>query len=161
VAPLTNRNPCFNDSEVINAFHAALITALEPTGAAFEICDGDGGGSDRTGARPRDLAEADPRVRYTAFSRNFGKESAMLAGVRMSRGAVAVLVDADPQHPPELVPRVLELHRHGYDQVIAQRDRTGEGAVRPVLRGCLVRVHGRRDHRWCGRFLPPLSAMMR
>lgn len=132
--------PCFNESEVINAFHAALITALEPTGTAFEICYVDDGSSDRTGAYVRDLAEADPRVCYTSFSRNFGKESAMLAGLRMSQGAVVVLMDADLQHPPELVPRMLELHGHGYDQVIAQRDRTGEGAVRTALSRAYYRL---------------------
>ncbi|MEU0394001.1 glycosyltransferase family 2 protein [Streptomyces sp. NPDC006208] len=125
--------PCFNESEVIDAFHAALIAALEPTATTFEICYVDDGSSDRTRIRLRDLAATDPRVRYTSFSRNFGKESAMLAGLRMSQGEVVVLMDADLQHPPELLPRMLELHRHGYDQVIAQRDRTGEGAVRKAL----------------------------
>lgn len=57
----------------------------------------------------------------------------MLAGLRMSCGEVVVLMDADLQHPPELVPRMLELHRHGFDQVIAQRDRAGEGPVRRTL----------------------------
>lgn len=132
--------PCFNESEVINAFHAALITALEPTGTTFEICYVDDGSSDGTGAHLRVLAEGDPRVRYTSFSRNFGKESAMLAGLRMSQGAVVVLMDADLQHPPELVPRMLELHRHGYDQVIAQRDRTGEGALRTALSRAYYRL---------------------
>jgi glycosyltransferase involved in cell wall biosynthesis len=132
--------PCFNESEVINAFHTALIAALEPTGTTFEICYVDDGSSDRTGAHLRDFAEADPRVRYTSFSRNFGKESAMLAGLRMSRGAVVVLMDADLQHPPELIPRMLELHQHGYDQVIAQRDRTGEGAVRSALSRAYYRL---------------------
>ena len=132
--------PCFNESEVIEAFHKELVRALEPTGTAFEICYVDDGSSDRTRAHLKELAAADPRVRYTSFSRNFGKESAMLAGLRMSRGDVVVLMDADLQHPPHLVPRMLELHRHGYDQVVAQRDRTGEGAVRTVLSQAYYRV---------------------
>ena len=57
----------------------------------------------------------------------------MLAGLRMTGGDAAVLMDADLQHPPELVPRMLDMYRHGYDQVVAQRDRTGEGAVRSAL----------------------------
>ncbi|WP_328681591.1 glycosyltransferase family 2 protein [Streptomyces sp. NBC_00322] len=125
--------PCFNESEVIDAFHTELVAALEPTGTVFEICYVDDGSSDRTRIRLQDLAAADPRVRYTSFSRNFGKEPAMLAGLRMSCGEVVVLMDADLQHPPELVPRMLELHRHGFDQVIAQRDRAGEGPVRRTL----------------------------
>ncbi|MBT2489564.1 glycosyltransferase family 2 protein [Streptomyces sp. ISL-96] len=125
--------PCYNESEVIETFHDALITTLEPIGATFEICYVDDGSSDDTIAILKDLAGADPRVRYTSFSRNFGKESAMLAGMRMSRGAAVVLMDADLQHPPEFIPRMLELHQHGYDQVIAQRDRTNEGALRRAL----------------------------
>ncbi|MGW6746067.1 glycosyltransferase family 2 protein [Streptomyces sp. NPDC055025] len=125
--------PCFNESEVIGTFHTALVTALEPTGQTFEICYVDDGSGDRTEQRLRELAGSDPRVRYTSFSRNFGKEAAMLAGLRMSRGEAVVLMDADLQHPPELVPRMLELHRHGYHQVVAQRDRAGEGVLRTAL----------------------------
>ncbi|MEV3988603.1 glycosyltransferase family 2 protein [Streptomyces sp. NPDC049837] len=132
--------PCFDESEVIDAFHTALIAALEPTGVTFEVCYVDDGSGDRTVDRLRDLAAADGRVRYTSFSRNFGKESALLAGMRMSRGEVVVLMDADLQHPPALLPRMLELHRHGYDQVIAQRDRSGEGTVRTALSRAYYRL---------------------
>ncbi|MCP9989099.1 glycosyltransferase family 2 protein [Streptomyces sudanensis] len=125
--------PCLDESEVIGVFHAAVVAALEPTGTVFEICYVDDGSRDGTVERLRELARADARVRYTSFSRNFGKESAMLAGMRMSRGAAVVLMDADLQHPPELLPRMLELRRHGYDQVVARRDRSGEGPVRRAL----------------------------
>lgn len=132
--------PCFDESEGIDAFHTALVAALEPTGVSFEVCYVDDGSGDRTMDRLRGLAVADGRVRYTSFSRNFGKESALLAGMRMSRGDVVVLMDADLQHPPALLPRMLELHRHGYDQVIAQRDRSGEGAVRTALSRAYYRL---------------------
>ncbi|MET9800944.1 glycosyltransferase family 2 protein [Streptomyces sp. NPDC006368] len=132
--------PCFNESEVIAAFHAALTSALDRADATFEVCYVDDGSGDATMDRLRELAATDPRVRYTSFSRNFGKESAMLAGMRMSRGDAVVLMDADLQHPPELVPRMLELHRHGYDQVIARRDRTGEGPVRSSLSRAYYRL---------------------
>ncbi|MDT9683567.1 glycosyltransferase family 2 protein [Streptomyces sp. TRM76323] len=132
--------PCFDESEVIGDFHAAVVAALEPTGAAFEICYVDDGSRDGTVERLRELARTDARVRYTSFSRNFGKESAMLAGMRMSRGAAVVLMDADLQHPPELLPRMLELRLHGYDQVVAQRDRAGEGAVRKAFSRAYYRL---------------------
>ncbi|UUS34650.1 glycosyltransferase family 2 protein [Streptomyces changanensis] len=125
--------PCFDESEVIDVFHETVLAALEPTGADFELCYVDDGSRDATVDRLRELARADVRVRYTSFSRNFGKEAAMLAGMRMARGAAVVLMDADLQHPPELLPRMLELHQHGYDQVVAQRDRSGEGAVRKAF----------------------------
>ncbi|WP_032763436.1 glycosyltransferase [Streptomyces sp. CNS654] len=125
--------PCFDEAEVIESFHAALLGVLDPLGDSFEICYVDDGSRDRTRLLLNAIAARDPRVHYTAFSRNFGKEAAMLAGLRMSRGAAVVIMDADLQHPPELIPRMLELHRHGYDQVIPRRDRTGEGMIRSTL----------------------------
>ncbi|MEU3220388.1 glycosyltransferase [Streptomyces sp. NPDC006971] len=135
--------PCFNEDEVIDAFHRALICALDSTCRTFEICYVDDGSSDRTRLRIGSLATADRRVRYTSFSRNFGKEAAMLAGLRMSRGDSVVLMDADLQHPPELLPRMLELRRCGYDQVVARRDRTGESALRTFLSSVYYKAMGR------------------
>ncbi|MFF0449671.1 glycosyltransferase family 2 protein [Streptomyces sp. NPDC004609] len=132
--------PCFNESEVIETFHSELLAALDPTGESFEICYVDDGSGDGTRDLLKKLSDGDLRARYTSFSRNFGKESAMLAGLRMSRGDAVVLMDADLQHPPALIPRMLELHRHGYDQVVAQRDRTGEGMVRTALSQAYYRL---------------------
>lgn len=132
--------PCFNESEVIDAFHSAVLDALRPTGLSFELCYVDDGSADGTVDRLRELAQTDPRVRYTSFSRNFGKEAGLLAGMRMARGDAVVLMDADLQHPPELVPRMMELHRQGFDQVIAQRDRSGEGAVRKAFSRAYYRL---------------------
>ncbi|MER7852020.1 MULTISPECIES: glycosyltransferase [Streptomyces] len=125
--------PCFNEAEVLGTFHNALLTVLEELATPFEICYVDDGSGDATRELLAGLALRDERVHYTAFSRNFGKEAAMLAGLRMSRAAAVVIMDADLQHPPELIPRMLELHRHGYDQVIPRRDRAGEGVVRSTL----------------------------
>lgn len=125
--------PCFNEAEVLGTFHSALLTVLEGLSTPFEICYVDDGSGDATRELLATLALRDRRVRYTAFSRNFGKEAAILAGLRMSRGAAVVIMDADLQHPPGLIPRMLELHRHGYDQVIPRRDRAGEGVVRATL----------------------------
>ncbi|MEU0627886.1 glycosyltransferase [Streptomyces sp. NPDC005989] len=135
--------PCFNEDEIIEVFHRALISSLEPTRRTFEICYVDDGSSDRTRLRIGSLATADQRVRYTSFSRNFGKEAAMLAGLRMSRGDAVVLMDADLQHPPELLPRMLELRQRGYDQVVARRDRAGEGVLRTFLSALYYRAIGR------------------
>ncbi|MFE7134564.1 glycosyltransferase family 2 protein [Streptomyces sp. NPDC057638] len=125
--------PCFNESEVIDAFHATLTGVLERSGVEFEICYVDDGSDDGTRAALRRIAAADPRARYTAFSRNFGKESAMLAGLRMAAGDAVVVMDADLQHPPALVPRMVELYRGGHDQVVARRDRAGDGVIRTAL----------------------------
>ncbi|MEO3978617.1 glycosyltransferase family 2 protein [Streptomyces sp. CAU 1734] len=132
--------PCYNESEVIETFHTTLVGVLEPTGRSFEICYVDDGSGDHTRVHLQQLASADPRIRYTSFSRNFGKESAMLAGLRMAQGDAVVVMDADLQHPPHLIPRMLELREHGYDQVVAQRDRAGEGAVRTGLSRAYYRL---------------------
>ncbi|WP_268985874.1 glycosyltransferase family 2 protein [Streptomyces sp. CC210A] len=132
--------PCFNESEVIDSFHRAVLDALRPTRLSFEVCYVDDGSGDGTVERLRALARTDPRVRYTSFSRNFGKEAALLAGMRMAGGGAVVLMDADLQHPPELVPRMVELHRQGFDQVIARRDRSGEGAVRKAFSRAYYRL---------------------
>lgn len=134
--------PCFNENEVIETFHATLVTTLDAALVAgggpaarddYEICYVDDGSTDGTRDRLRRLSEGDRRARYASFSRNFGKESAMLAGLRMARGEAVVLMDADLQHPPELVPRILALYGHGYDQVVARRDRSGDGVLRTRL----------------------------
>ncbi|WP_306320177.1 MULTISPECIES: glycosyltransferase [unclassified Streptomyces] len=135
--------PCFNEEEVIHAFHRALLEVLDGTGRTFEICYVDDGSRDTTRAQLRALAATDERVRYTSFSRNFGKEAAMLAGLRMSRGDVVALMDADLQHPPGLLCRMLELRQHGYDQVVARRDRSGEGVLRRAVSSAYYRAMGR------------------
>lgn len=134
--------PCYNEDEAVKVFHRALVAALEPTGKSFEVCYVDDGSEDLTRAELIHLAAVDERVRYTAFSRNFGKEAAMLAGLRMSCGDSVVLMDADLQHPPELLPRMMELSGHGYDQVIARRDREGEGALRSFASRSYYRAMG-------------------
>ncbi|MGW2224265.1 glycosyltransferase [Streptomyces formicae] len=135
--------PCFNEEEVINTFHHALMWVLGETRRSFEICYVDDGSRDTTRVQLRALAAADRRVRYVSFSRNFGKEAAMLAGLRMSRGAAVALMDADLQHPPGLLHRMLELRHHGYDQVVARRDRSGEGVLRRAVSSAYYRAMGR------------------
>ncbi|GAB2630050.1 hypothetical protein GCM10027168_72060 [Streptomyces capparidis] len=118
---------------MIGLFHAALLDSLKGLTESFEIVYADDGSTDGTREELRRFAAADPRVRFVSFSRNFGKEAAVLAALRACAGEAVVLMDGDLQHPPELVPRMHELHRRGYDQVIARRDRRGEGLARKVL----------------------------
>ncbi|MFF1695570.1 glycosyltransferase [Streptomyces sp. NPDC058257] len=134
--------PCFNEEEVINTFHGTLMHVLGATKRSFEICYVDDGSRDATRAQLRAFAAADERVRYTSFSRNFGKEAAMLAGLRMSRGDVVALMDADLQHPPGLLHRMLELRQRGYDQVVARRDRSGEGLLRRKVSSAYYQAMG-------------------
>ncbi|MEU8122749.1 glycosyltransferase family 2 protein [Spirillospora sp. NPDC049024] len=125
--------PCYNEEETI----PPLFTSLSEETAAFEeeveFLFVDDGSTDGTLPRLRGLAERDDRVRFLSFSRNFGKESAMLAGLRHACGDAVIIMDADLQHPPELIGKLLALHRQGFDQVIARRDRDGDRAARTAL----------------------------
>lgn len=125
--------PCFNEAEVIAKFHQALSRELTATGRAYEIVYVDDGSADGTLDALVELAATDESVRYLSFSRNFGKESAMLAGLRYATGDAVVIMDADLQHPPELVGRMLEHYERGFDQVIARRTRVGDPATRTMF----------------------------
>ena len=125
--------PCYNEEAVIARFHEEIQKAAEellPLGHDLEFVYVDDGSRDRTLPVLKQLGALDARVRYVSFSRNFGKEAALLAGLRHASGDAVVVMDADLQHPPELIGRMVELCEQGYDQVIARRTRTGDGFLR-------------------------------
>ncbi|HCX33463.1 MAG TPA: glycosyltransferase [Rhodocyclaceae bacterium] len=101
---------------------------LATCGMRWEIVVVDDGSRDGTYERVRALARQDPRIKAVRFSRNFGKEAALLAGLRAARGDAVVTIDADLQHPPSLIPRMIELWRDGamiVDAVKRKRDTDG------------------------------------
>jgi glycosyltransferase involved in cell wall biosynthesis len=128
--------PCYNEAEIIERFHSRVTEELlllsRDLGHEFEIVYVDDGSRDATLSLLERSARADVHARYVSFSRNFGKEAAMLAGLQYAEGDVVVIMDADLQHPPELVRRMLTLHAQGYDQVIAKRTRKGDRVSRTV-----------------------------
>ncbi|MFI7404359.1 glycosyltransferase family 2 protein [Streptomyces sp. NPDC049541] len=127
--------PCYNEEDVIERFHDQVQKVAEellPLGHDMEFVYVDDGSRDRTLAALERLADRDARVRYLSFSRNFGKEAALLAGLRHSTGDSVIVMDADLQHPPELIKRMVDLRKEGYDQVIAKRTRTGDRMTRTV-----------------------------
>ncbi|MFF4751356.1 glycosyltransferase family 2 protein [Streptomyces sp. NPDC002514] len=125
--------PCYNEEDVLGRFHEAVQKIAEellPLGHDMEFVYVDDGSRDRTLTVLKELADLDARVRYVSFSRNFGKESALLAGLRHATGDCVIVMDADLQHPPELIKRMVELRGQGYDQVIARRTRAGDRFTR-------------------------------
>ncbi len=133
--------PAFNEEGSLRALHARLTPVLESCAASHEIILVDDGSRDRTLEVMRELADRDPRVRYVSFSRNFGHEVATTAGLDHAVGRAVVLIDADLQDPPELIPTMVERWRAGADVVYAQRRaRAGESIFKRATSWLFYRV---------------------
>jgi glycosyltransferase involved in cell wall biosynthesis len=112
--------PAHNEAGNIAPIVAELRRLMAPLGRT-EIIGVDDGSNDGTLAALRAAADADPLVRYLSFTRNFGHEAAMRAGLRAARGQAVVVMDSDFEHPPEIVPQLVEQWRAGFKVVAAQR----------------------------------------
>ncbi|KKI58745.1 glycosyltransferase family 2 protein [Staphylococcus haemolyticus] len=129
---------CFNEGEVVTKTYDKLTEILMEDsldkGYDYDLLFVDDGSKDNTIDHVQHLASLDQHVKYISFSRNFGKESAMIAGFQHSvKCDAVVMVDGDLQHPPEFIPQMIEGFQEGYDQVIAKRDRTGENIARKSM----------------------------
>jgi polyisoprenyl-phosphate glycosyltransferase len=119
--------PLFEEEALVDAFHERVCAALD--GIPFELVLVDDGSGDRTPELLAALAARDPRVRVIELSRNFGHQTALTAGLDHARGDAVVMIDADLQDPPELIPQMLGHWRRGTDVVYAVRHRR-EGETR-------------------------------
>ncbi|HYP58077.1 MAG TPA: glycosyltransferase family 2 protein [Beijerinckia sp.] len=136
--------PVFNESENIEPLLARLKPILQRCAASFEIIFVDDGSSDDTLAVLRAAHAADPRVRAISLSRNFGKEVAIAAGLDHARGRATIIIDADLQHPPEMIETFVAYWREGYKNVFGQRiDRRADSALRRLLTHRFYRLFGR------------------
>ena len=126
--------PVFDEADNIAPLLARLVPVLEACAASFEIIFVDDGSQDDTLERLRAHNAQDQRVTAVSFSRNFGKEIAIAAGLDAVQGRAAVIMDADLQHPPEAIPDFVRLWREGYKSVYGQRrDRDAESPLRRLL----------------------------
>jgi len=130
--------PCFNEEASIPLFYNEIVKICASINEQFEIIFIDDGSRDKTLNILRRLANQDGHIHYISFSRNFGKEAAMLAGLRKSHGQYIVTMDADGQDPPSLIPQMLESVVSGeYDCVATRRvNRAGEPPVRSFFARC-------------------------
>lgn len=136
--------PAYNEGEGIGALMARLTPLLEQLVPSFEIVFVNDGSGDDTLARIESAAAADPRVRAISFSRNFGKEIAIAAGLDHASGDAVVIMDADLQHPPEVIAEFLSKWREGYANVYGvRRDRANESAVKRGFARIFYRIFGR------------------
>src|SRR5689334_2971898 len=123
--------PAFNEEEVLPEFHTRLSAVLDRVGCKSQILYINDGSTDGTITTLNELRQTDTRVAVVDLSRNFGKEIAMTAGFDHAEGDAVVIIDADLQDPPELIPELLKHYHDGYDVVYAQRmSRAGERAFK-------------------------------
>ncbi|MCL2259851.1 MAG: glycosyltransferase [Fibromonadales bacterium] len=124
--------PCFNEEASISLFYEDMLKMLTSLNIPIEFIFVDDGSKDNTLNVLHELSNKDERVHYISFSRNFGKEAAMLAGLQKARGKFAVTMDADLQDPPSLIPKMLEIVTSGeYDCAGTRRvNRKGEPLIR-------------------------------
>ncbi|MFN2597638.1 MAG: glycosyltransferase family 2 protein [Pyrinomonadaceae bacterium] len=140
--------PCYDEEPVLTPTHAALARALSVIeGAAFEIVYVNDGSRDRTLEVLRELQRADARVRVVSLSRNFGHQLAVSAGIEHAAGACVVVIDADLQDPPEVIPEMFALWREGYHVVYGVRaEREGETAFKTWTARLFYRLINRLSH---------------
>ncbi|MDO5860151.1 glycosyltransferase family 2 protein [Methanobrevibacter sp.] len=121
--------PCFNEEESVGIFLDEIQKTLFDRN--YEVIFINDGSTDNTLANIKDLANSNQNVKYISFSRNFGKESAIYAGLKNASGDLVCLMDVDMQHPPSMLPEMIESISEGYDVVAARRiSKKGEPMVK-------------------------------
>jgi dolichol-phosphate mannosyltransferase len=143
--------PVFNEEETLLPLYERLAAAVAGLRHDVEIVFVDDGSTDRTEQILHEIAGNDPRVRVVRFSRNFGHQPACTAAVRYSAGDAVVLMDADLQDPPELIPALVAEWEKGSRVVLARRRSRPESGVR----GLLIRLFHKTFHWLTGAAMPP------
>ena len=152
--------PCFNEEKVIPIYYDEMQKVMkQEENIEFEIIFVDDGSKDGTLEIMRKLSEQDPKVHYISFSRNFGKEAALYAGLERAKGDYVITMDVDLQDPPYLIPKMIRcIEEENYDSVATRRvTRKGEPPIRSFFARCFYRlinrlskteiVDGARDYR--------------
>jgi len=136
--------PCFNEEENVEDFYIELMkneTFFKEKELEVEILYIDDGSKDKTVEQVKLLKQKDERVRLVSFSRNFGKEAAMFAGLEKSKGDYVVIMDVDLQDPPSLLPEMFSHIEAGYDSVATRRvSRKGEPPIRSFFARCFYKL---------------------
>ena len=139
--------PCYNEEKTIPIFYNEICKIEKELGTDIEFCFIDDGSSDNTLQILRDLRKQDARVHYRSFSRNFGKEAGLLAGLEFAKGDYVVTMDVDLQDPPFLLPQMytfLTENADTYDCVATRREtRKGEPIIRSLFAKIFYRLINR------------------
>ena len=134
--------PCYNEEKTVETIYAAVTDVMKNEQYDYDILFVNDGSKDHTEEKVFGLARKDGHVKYYSFSRNFGKEAAIYAGLNNARGEYVVIMDADMQDPPELLPEMLKILEIGeYDSVATRRvNRKGEPVIRSFCARCFYRL---------------------
>lgn len=137
--------PCYNEEDVLYMFYTETQKILKTIdGYDFFYLFIDDGSSDKTLPILRELAASDFSVTYLSFSRNFGKEAGMYAGLKHTAADYVIIMDADLQHPPSLIPAMIQAVEEGYDCCAAMRlSRTGESKIRSAFSRTFYKISNR------------------
>lgn len=155
--------PCYNEQETVNRFYKEIKRVTDDIlDYSFEFIYVNDGSKDQTASLVKELHVKDERVCLVDFSRNFGKEAAMLAGMELAQGDAIVIMDVDLQDPPELVPKMIKLYEEGYENIYTRRrNREGEPPIRSFFANLFYKlinqmsdveiINGARDYRLLSR----------
>lgn len=120
----------FNEEKMIEKTHAEISKQLQSMVPEqltdYEMVFVNDGSRDKTLSLMKGIVEKDEKVKFISFSRNFGREGAILAGLKYASGEAVMLMDGDLQHPPAMIPEFVKYYKEGYDVVSGRRDREGE-----------------------------------
>ncbi|HET8890007.1 MAG TPA: glycosyltransferase family 2 protein, partial [Candidatus Angelobacter sp.] len=134
--------PIYNEEENITAFHAAVKAVMETIDERWEIVYVNDGSRDNSLSLLLEIQRRDSRVAVLEFSRNFGHQAALTAGLQVAKGDAVMLMDGDFQDPPEVLPRMVRAWKDGAKVVIAERSSRAERGVRGKLFPLFYKVMG-------------------
>lgn len=136
--------PVYNEEKIIPEFYRRVVATMERIGAPFELVFVNDGCRDHSPEIMRQLHDTDPRVKVISFSRNFGHQIAITAGLDYARGQAVVVIDSDLQDPPEVIEEMVKHWREGYEVVYAVRsERAGETWFKKLTAGVFYRLISR------------------
>ncbi len=149
--------PAYNEEKNLFCLYEKICVAMKTIGKNFELVVVENGSSDSSIKILRELRRKDGRVHYLSLTRNFGHQGALLAGLEHARGDVVISMDADLQHPPELIPDMVKLWEKGYDVVYTNKhDRKSQFVLRRIVNRFFysimrrlsgIELHGQSDFR--------------
>jgi dolichol-phosphate mannosyltransferase len=134
--------PIYNEEENIVAFHSAIRSVMESMEEHWEVVYVNDGSRDKSLSLLVDIQRRDPRVSVVEFSRNFGHQAALTAGLQVAKGDAIMLMDGDFQDPPEVLPRMVKAWKDGAKVVIAERSSRAETGLRGKLFPLFYKVMG-------------------